>query len=120
MDAYAAGKIDAVTVTNSDALVTGVGGAKSVIIMLTDYSDLDVAIFLADRILVLKAHPGEVLEFIGAPAPRPRHPEQSASEEFLATKARLEEWIHPPVQVSEEDEVKPHMIRFTNVVDNVE
>ena len=39
MDAYAAGKIDAVTVTNGDALVTGAGGAKSVMIMLTDYSN---------------------------------------------------------------------------------
>ncbi|MDP2024724.1 ABC transporter substrate-binding protein [Sulfuriferula sp.] len=39
MDAFAAGKIDAVTVTNGDALVTGAGGAKSVMIMLTDYSN---------------------------------------------------------------------------------
>lgn len=82
--------------------------------------DLDEAIFLADRILVLKAHPGEVQEFIEVPVPRPRHPGQSSSDEFLATKARLEELIHPPVEVSEEDEVKPHMIRFTNIVDNVE
>jgi len=82
--------------------------------------DLDEAIFLADRILVLKAHPGEVQEFIEVPVPRPRHSGQSVSEEFLATKARLEELIHPPVLASDEDEVKPHMIRFTNVVDNVE
>jgi NitT/TauT family transport system substrate-binding protein len=39
MDAFSAGKIDAVTVTNGDALVTGAGGAKSVMIMLTDYSN---------------------------------------------------------------------------------
>ena len=39
MDAYSAGKIDAVTMTNGDALVTGAGGAKSVMIMLTDYSN---------------------------------------------------------------------------------
>jgi NitT/TauT family transport system substrate-binding protein len=39
MDAYAAGKLDAVTMTNGDALVTGAGGAKSVMIMLTDYSN---------------------------------------------------------------------------------
>lgn len=39
MDAFAAGKIDAVTVTNGDALVTGASGAKSVMIMLTDYSN---------------------------------------------------------------------------------
>ena len=39
MDAFAAGKIDAVTMTNGDALVTGSGGAKSSMIMLTDYSN---------------------------------------------------------------------------------
>ena len=39
MDAFAAGKIDAVTMTNGDALVTGAGGAKSVMIVLTDYSN---------------------------------------------------------------------------------
>jgi len=39
MDAFAAGKIDAVTVTNGDALVTGAGGAKNVMIIVTDYSN---------------------------------------------------------------------------------
>jgi NitT/TauT family transport system substrate-binding protein len=39
MDAFAAGKIDAVTMTNGDALVTGAAGAKSVMILLTDYSN---------------------------------------------------------------------------------
>jgi NitT/TauT family transport system substrate-binding protein len=39
MEAFSAGKIDAVTVTNGDALVTGATGAKSVMIMLTDYSN---------------------------------------------------------------------------------
>ena len=39
MDAFAAGKLDAVTMTNGDALVTGSGGGKSVILMMTDYSN---------------------------------------------------------------------------------
>jgi NitT/TauT family transport system ATP-binding protein len=58
--------------------------------------DLDEAIFLADRILVLKAHPGEVQELIEVPVPHPRHPAQLLSPEFLATRARLEALIHPP------------------------
>ena len=84
--------------------------------------DLDEAIFLADRILVLKAHPGEVQEVIEVPVPRPRSAASLSSPEFRATKARLEELIHPAAeQESEEDHaVKPHMIRFTNVADNVE
>jgi NitT/TauT family transport system substrate-binding protein len=38
MDAYSAGKLDAVLMTNGDALVTGAGGARSTIILITDYS----------------------------------------------------------------------------------
>lgn len=84
--------------------------------------DLDEAIYLADRILVLKAHPGEVQEIIEVPVPRPRSPAQFNTPEFLATKARLEALIHPAPEPVPEDEqaVKPHMIRFTNVADNVE
>ena len=84
--------------------------------------DLDEAIFLADRILVLKAHPGEIQELIEVPVPRPRNADQLTSPEFLATKARLEALIHPPQPAhSEEKElVKPHMIRFVNVADSVE
>lgn len=39
MEAFAAGKIDAVTMTNGDALVTGATGGKSVMLLLTDYSN---------------------------------------------------------------------------------
>ena len=39
MDAFTAGKIDGDLVTNGDAMVTGAGGGKGVMILLTDYSD---------------------------------------------------------------------------------
>jgi NitT/TauT family transport system ATP-binding protein len=80
--------------------------------------DLDEAIYLADRILVLKAHPGEVQEMIEVSVPRPRHPGQFISAEFLATKKRLEELIHPQVQNDDADGL--HMIRMTHVGDDVE
>ncbi len=86
--------------------------------------DLDEAIYLADRILVLKANPGGVQELIEVAVPRPRSPGQFTSPEFLATKARLEALIHPPEPVVEIDpqeaSVQPRMIRFVNVADNVE
>ncbi|MEZ0233025.1 MAG: ABC transporter ATP-binding protein [Methylophilaceae bacterium] len=86
--------------------------------------DLDEAIYLADRILVLKAHPGEVQEIIEVSVPRPRNPEQFNSPEFLATKARLEALIHPAEKTEHKDEPDVHipsrMIRFVNVEDNVE
>jgi NitT/TauT family transport system substrate-binding protein len=39
MDAFSAGKVDAVAVTNGDELVTGSSGAKSVAILINDYSN---------------------------------------------------------------------------------
>jgi NitT/TauT family transport system substrate-binding protein len=39
LDAFAAGKIDGVLTTNGDTLVTGGGGTKGIMILLTDYSN---------------------------------------------------------------------------------
>jgi len=39
MDAFTAGKIDANLMTNGDTLVTGAGGGKGIMVMLTDYSN---------------------------------------------------------------------------------
>ena len=80
--------------------------------------DLDEAIYLADRILVLKAHPGEVQELIEVPVPQPRTPDQFISPEFLATKKRVEELIHPP---QSEDDGGDHlnMVRMVRVDDEV-
>ncbi|KAB0677883.1 ABC transporter [Burkholderia territorii] len=82
--------------------------------------DLDEAIFLADRILVLKANPGGVQELIEVPVPRPRDYSQANTPEFIATKARLEALIHPKEVAADDEGVKPHMIRMTDVSDNVE
>ena len=54
MDAFVAGKIDGVTVTNGDALVTGATGAKNVMILLTDYSNGNDMIVAKPEIKSLK------------------------------------------------------------------
>jgi NitT/TauT family transport system ATP-binding protein len=56
--------------------------------------DLDEAVYLADRIVVLAAHPGRVHEVIEVPVPRPRERGQQLSGSFLATKNRLESLIY--------------------------
>jgi len=81
--------------------------------------DLDEAIYLSDRILVLKANPGEVHEFIEVPVPRPRTPEQFLSPEFLAVKQHLEELIHPTSDDDDEPNELP-MVRMTNCDDEIE
>jgi NitT/TauT family transport system ATP-binding protein len=83
--------------------------------------DLDEAIFLADRILVLSAHPGEVRELIEVPVPRPRTVAQLISPAFLATKARLEELIHQSQSDDDEEAESYAMVaRLTDVSDNVD
>lgn len=79
--------------------------------------DLEEAAFLADRILVMGANPGRIIEFIENPVPRPRLESHFLSPEFLALKKRLEEHIHPPS--SAEEESLP-MIRMTMAGDDVE
>ena len=81
--------------------------------------DLDEAVFLADRILVLKANPGEVAELIEVPVPRPRHAAQYVGPEFRAAKERLEALIHPPA-LADDAEGFPDMPRLANVADEVE
>jgi NitT/TauT family transport system ATP-binding protein len=78
--------------------------------------DLDEAAYLADRILVMGANPGRVVEFIENSVPRPRSPEQFISPEYLALKKRLEEHIHPPSETPE----KLRMIKLTEAGDEVE
>jgi NitT/TauT family transport system ATP-binding protein len=79
--------------------------------------DLEEAIYLADRILVLKAHPGEVQELIEVPVPQPRSPDQFISPEFLTTKKRVEELIHPPQADAGSDRL--NMVRMVRVDDEV-
>lgn len=79
--------------------------------------DLDEAVYLADRILVLKANPGEVQELVEVPVPQPRHPDQFLSQEFLATKKHIEELIHPPAEETDDDHL--NLVRMVPVNDDV-
>ncbi|KVD47956.1 hypothetical protein WS61_08040 [Burkholderia sp. ABCPW 11] len=70
---------------------------------------------------MLKANSGGVKELIAMPVQRPRDYSQVNTPEFIATKARLEAPIHPKeAATAEDDGIKPHMIRMTDVAVNVE
>ncbi len=110
------GALDAQTRSQMQAYLLQIWKNVDVTIMFVTH-DLDEAIYLSDRILVLKANPGEIQEFIEVPVPRPRSPEQFISPEFLATKQRLEELIHPKKDTSLD---KLPIVRMTDRDDNVE
>lgn len=59
MDAFTAGKIDGNLMTNGDTLVTGAGGGKGIMIMLTDYSNGNDMIVGKPGIKSLKALKGK-------------------------------------------------------------
>jgi NitT/TauT family transport system ATP-binding protein len=82
--------------------------------------DLDEAIYLADRILVLKPRPGRVAELVEVSVSRPRTTEQFLSPEFLATRRRLEEWIHPGSETGQSHPEDLPRLRLTQVGDEVE
>ena len=54
MDAFSAGKVDAVCMTNGDALVVGATGGKSVIVLINDYSNGNDMIVAKPGIKTLK------------------------------------------------------------------
>ncbi len=109
------GALDAQTRAQMQAYLLQIWKNVDVTILFITH-DLDEAVYLSDRILVLAANPGRVNEVIEVPVPRPRDPDQSVTAEFMATRYRIDTLIHPP---SEKKEVPP-VIRLTRVGDDVE
>jgi NitT/TauT family transport system ATP-binding protein len=112
------GALDAQTRTRMQSYLMEIWKNIDITILFITH-DLDEAVYLADRILVLKAHPGEVQELIEVPVPQPRSPDQLLSPEFLATKKRLEELIHPPAEETVISEDHMNMVRMVPVNDEV-
>ena len=64
--------------------------------------DMDEAILLADRIVALKANPGEIKEIIEVDLPRSRSPELMLTPEFKRLRERVDFLVH-----AQEDELDP-------------
>jgi NitT/TauT family transport system ATP-binding protein len=111
------GALDAQTRCQMQAYLLQIWKKVDVTILFITH-DLDEATFLSDRILVMGTNPGGVREFIENPVPRPRSMAQFISPEFLALKKRLEEHIHPPVEMDAPEKLP--MIKLTEAGDDVE
>lgn len=64
--------------------------------------DMDEAILLADRIVALKANPGEIKEIIEVDLPRPRGADVMSTPEFQRLRERVDFLVHV-----QEDELDP-------------
>jgi len=110
------GALDALTRAQMQSYLLQIWKNVDVTIVFVTH-DLEEAVYLGDRVLVLDAHPGRVRELMEVPVPRPRTREQFDSPAFVAARQHLEEMILPPLQVHAE--TLP-LGRMTVVGDDVE
>lgn len=61
--------------------------------------DLDEAIFLSDKIVLMSARPGTVKEVFSNPLPRPRHIDVTTSNEFVGLKRELTASLREEIEV---------------------
>lgn len=87
------GALDAQTRCSMQTHLLRIWAEEDVTVLFVTH-DLDEAVLLSDRIVVLGAHPGHVQQIIEVPVERPRSTAQLLTGHFLATKQRLEELIH--------------------------
>ena len=95
------GALDALTRAKMQAYLLQIWKKVDITILFITH-DLDEAVYLSDRILVLGVNPGGIRECIENPVPRPRTPRQLLTPEFLALKRRLDELIHAPFKTRAE------------------
>ncbi len=110
------GALDAQTRAQMQAYLLQIWRQVEVTIVFVTH-DLEEAVHLADRIVVMGANPGRVLEIIEVPVPRPRSSAQFEDPLFVATKRHLEHLIHG--ERAAPIDMLPH-IRLTTVGDDVE
>ncbi len=110
------GALDAQTRAQMQAYLLDIWKNVDVTILFITH-DLDEAVYLSDKILVLGTNPSRVAEIIENPVPRPRTREQFVSPEFLATYNRISELIHPRSSTPVE---RLPISRLTMVGDDVE
>ncbi len=87
------GALDAQTRAQMQSYLLQIWKSVDVTILFITH-DLEEAAYLSDRVLVMGANPGRIVELIENPVPRPRRREQFISRPFLSLKRRLAELIH--------------------------
>jgi len=82
------GALDAQTRLTMQELLLGVWREVRTTVLFVTH-DIDEAIFLADRVAVMTARPGQIRDLMPVKLPRPRPAEVIATAEFMSLKARV-------------------------------
>ncbi|MFC7336964.1 ABC transporter ATP-binding protein [Haloferula chungangensis] len=98
------GALDAQTRASMQAHLLEIWKSVDITIVFITH-DLDEAVYLSDRILVLDANPGRFREMVEVPVARPRTPEQVFEPSFKAARHHIDHLIHPPGKVEAETPV---------------
>ncbi|MGB6220686.1 ABC transporter ATP-binding protein [Haloferula sp.] len=89
------GALDAQTRASMQAHLLEIWKSVDITVVFITH-DLDEAVYLSDRILVLDANPGRFREMVEVPVPRPRTPAQIFEESFKESRHHIDHLIHPP------------------------
>lgn len=98
------GALDAQTRASMQAHLLEIWKSVDITVVFITH-DLDEAVYLSDRILVLDANPGRYKEMVEVPVPRPRSPEQVFDETFKRSRLHIDHLIHPPGKAEAETPV---------------
>jgi NitT/TauT family transport system ATP-binding protein len=86
------GALDTQTRTLMQELLLGIWEAERKTVLFVTH-DIDEAIFMANRVMVMTARPGRIKAVVDVALPRPRHYTVKTTPEFVALKARLTDEI---------------------------
>jgi len=82
------GALDALTRTLMQELLTRIWEEHRLTVLFITH-DIDEAVFVSDRVLVMTNRPGRIKEEIPVPLPRPRTPLMATSAEFRSLHERV-------------------------------
>jgi NitT/TauT family transport system ATP-binding protein len=96
------GALDALTRHQMQALLTRVWERHRLTVLFITH-DVEEAVYLSDRVLVMSNAPGRIKTVVPVPLPRPRDPDLIASPEFIAIERAVLESIRAEARRLEPD-----------------